>query len=315
MWIHIPKESCPSTQEEEDSTLDLSWLFPMLEQCVTWRENFRQSEYWQKRWKEDSWMTHLFGQIPQPSIANLGLEKWIGSLGDSHVSHGQLQEAEKEKKTKDGSGMISGILLARYNQKESSWKTCQASLLDMGSTVYSDRFPNWGMMQDGEMSKLQTPELPIVEHESLSWLINQGSLWSTPVKSDTGARKNKYNQGGTPLSMQAWKSWNTPTASNPTKWSYTSKTQSGRDLEMQGRRSTSLCQTSLPAQNLKDGEKLLEKNPELLPLWKRLRLNPTFVEWLMGLPLGYTELIDLEYLETELYLYKQRMLLESLLEE
>ena len=169
MWTHIPKTYYPSTQELEDSTSHLDWLFPILEQSVTWRETSHPAAYWSKRCKQVSWMMHLFGQIPQPSMANLGVEKWIGSLGDSPVSHGQSLEKEKEQKTKDGFGMTSNKLLAKYNQKESSWKTCQVSLLDTESTPYLERFPNWGMTQDGVMSKLPMSVLPTVGHESSSW--------------------------------------------------------------------------------------------------------------------------------------------------
>ncbi len=210
MWTHIPKTYYPSTQELEDSTSHLDWLFPILEQSVTWRETSHPAAYWSKRCKQVSWMMHLFGQIPQPSMANLGVEKWIGSLGDSPVSHGQSLEKEKEQKTKDGFGMTSNKLLAKYNQKESSWKTCQVSLLDTESTPYLERFPNWGMTQDGVMSKLPMSVLPTVGHESSSWRTTAASDGEGGIKKIIKGSNSQYKLRD--HSVHVVNTWGTPKA-------------------------------------------------------------------------------------------------------
>ncbi len=75
MWLRIPKMSSHYIREEEDSTSDLDWLFPMLEQSVMWRERSRQSQSWSTASKKESWMMHLFGQIPQPLTT-----PWIGKV-------------------------------------------------------------------------------------------------------------------------------------------------------------------------------------------------------------------------------------------
>ena len=499
MWLHIPKTSYPSTQVEEDSTLDLSWLFPMLEQSVMWREKSRQSQSWSRALKTNSWMMPLFGQIPQPSMANLGLEKWIGSLEDSPANHGQLQEKEKEKKTKDGFGMTSSKSLCRYDQKDSSWKTFQVSLLDMELTPYSESFPKWGSMQNGEVLE-QEISVPVTEeNEYSSWLqekkltADSMTFWATPksfdqssqreltngenVSHSTGTkygiflsqqatqnwttptatnisnrseeameRRKKfrmsigrttvppgnlseqvtqenwmtptaYEQRGEPkrkdllgnqvkqnwatpttmnnenypetnmekrnslsLGSQAsmwgtpnardWKdtvntvppsvkkgkrgktvgmsvaealenwqtpntrdtrrgcnqrqlvhdadkmmeNWQTPMASDPTKYRFTGNTQASNNLEIQSRKK-STSQASHQAQTQKNGKTSSENTQDSPQPWKNLRLNPMFVEWLMGWPLGYTELTDLEYSEMESYHFKQRMHLLFLLGE
>ena len=210
MWTHIPKTYYPSTQVEEDSTSHLEWLFPILEQSVTWRETSHPAAYWSKRCKQVSWMMHLFGQIPQPSMANLGVEKWIGLLDDSPVSHGQSPEKGKEKKTRDGYGMTSNKLLAKYNQKESSWKTCQVSLLDTESTPYLERFPNWGMTQDGVMSKLPMLELPTVGQESSSWRTTAASDGEGGIKKIIKGSNSQYKLRD--HSVHVVNTWGTPKA-------------------------------------------------------------------------------------------------------
>ena len=311
MWLHIPKESYPSTQVEEDSTLDLEWLFPMLEQSVMWREKSRQSQYWSKQSKTNTWMMRLFGQIPQPLIAQRGLEKWIGSLEDSHANHGQLQEKEKESKTKDGSGMTSANSFAHYDQKESSWKTYQASLLDMELTPYSDRFPKWGMMQNGEVSKLPMSELPTGENVYSYWRTSQASDGEGGTKEMREGVNSRYKLRDHSANVVA--NWMTPMA-NDQKYRFNGNTQSSNNLEIQSRKKSTL-QHSHQDQTQKNGNQYSEITQDSPQPWKNLRLNPMFVEWLMGWPLDYTGLIDSEYLETESYLSRQRMHLLFLLED
>ena len=489
MWMHIPKESYPSTQEEEDSTLDLEWLFPMLEQSVMWREKSRQSQSWSRALKTNSWMMPLFGQIPQPLIAKHGLEKWIGSLEDSPVNHGQLQEEGKESKTKDGSGMTSANSFAHYDQKESSWKTYQASLLDMELIPYSDHFPKWGMMQDGEVLEQEMSELPTGENVYSYWRTSQASdgeggtkemregvnsryklrdhsanvvaNWTTPTATNISNRseeamerrkkfrmsigrttvppgnlseqvtqenwatpttmnnenypetnmekRNSLSLGsqasmwGTPNArdwkdtvntvppsvkkgkrgktvgmsvaeaLENWRTpaardwkgsgpnhkiegtldyqtehklqdpnwmtpntrdtrrgcnqrqlvhdadkmmenWQTPMASDPTKYRFTGNTQASNNLEIQSRKK-STSQASHQAQTQENGKTSSENTQDSPQPWKNLRLNPMFVEWLMGWPLGYTELTDLEYSEMESYHFKQLTHLKHLLKQ
>ena len=381
MWIHIPKESYPSTQEEEDSTLDLDWLFPLLEQSVMWREKSRQSQSWSTASKKESWMMHLFGQIPQPSMATLGLEKWIGSLGDSPANPGQSQENEKENKTKDGFGMTSSKSVCRYDPKDSSWKMFQASLLDMELMPYLEIFPKWGSMHNGEVLRQPILEPPIDENVYLSWQQEQEQTadsmtsWATPKTFDASSQRkltdgeNVSHSTGTKygifLVQQATQSWKTPTTHdfidhnqmelnekgrrNPkkgktdysvglgdqvkiTNWitptATNIDTRSEEAMEKRKKFRTSIGRKTTPPGNLaeqvnsasslqhqtqKNGNQSSENTQDSPQPWKNLRLNPMFVEWLMGWPLDLTGLTDSEYLETELYLYKQRMHLQSLL--
>jgi hypothetical protein len=85
-------------------------------------------------------------------------------------------------------------------------------------------------------------------------------LWPIPVSSDTGGRTTKYAQGGTPLSM-AVKFWPTPTAHNAKEGAY-------------------------PSEHT--------RNTPTLAAQAGGSLNPTWVEWLMGWPLGWTDLKPLE---------------------
>ena len=84
---------------------------------------------------------------------------------------------------------------AKWNPSSSLWKTRQLSLFE-GSEMFSETWPAWGMMQDGECSELPTPERHTVETEY--------GLWPTPAARDyKGANgwettKKKLAAGGRP---------------------------------------------------------------------------------------------------------------------
>jgi hypothetical protein len=85
-------------------------------------------------------------------------------------------------------------------------------------------------------------------------------LWPTPVSSDISMRTTKYKQGGTPLSY-AVQYWPTPTA-------HMAK------------------ETNAPSE--------ANRNEPSMASRVGGKLNPTWVEWLMGWPLGWTDLKPLE---------------------
>jgi hypothetical protein len=79
-------------------------------------------------WKKKSWIKHLSGLMLEPSMANLGAERWIASLGDIPANHSLLQEKSKEEMTPDIFGLTS---------EESLEKSTRPSVsLKMSQTIY-----------------------------------------------------------------------------------------------------------------------------------------------------------------------------------
>ena len=183
----------------------------------------------------------------------------------------------------------------KFDPVSSSWKTHRC-LWEEDLPWSSVTLPKWGMMRDGVLWERTTPELPIEEKGSGYWPTpvhsearqgyqnrnngkkgSQKSLttmvvdrarkeWPTPVASDTGIRKKNYAQGGTPLSKAAWM-WPTPAAQ-----------------QQQG-----------GVQGLVGGSGHREKMKKA-GLHEMLTgsLNPNWVEWLMGWPVGWTDCGALE---------------------
>jgi hypothetical protein len=110
-----------------------------------------------------------------------------------------------------------------------SWRTPQCSLLE-DLDVFSETWPRWGMMRDGECWERTIPELPTNE-------IGFG-LWPTPTCHNS-------KEAGYPSEFTR----NTPTL--------TSQAHGGKPIQL-------------------------------------MSLNPIWVEWLMGWPIGWTDLKLLE---------------------
>jgi hypothetical protein len=89
--------------------------------------------------------------------ANLGEELSMLSVVDSHVKTLVQPEQPQEERASKENGQDYGEkwpeLLAKWDQNTSSWKTPQCSLLE-GLDVFSETWPQWGIMQDGAVYPL-----------------------------------------------------------------------------------------------------------------------------------------------------------------
>jgi hypothetical protein len=149
---------------------------------------------------------------------------------------------------------------AKFSPDLSTWRIAQLSLLG-GLELYSETWPRWGLMRDGECWEQQTVVHRISEKES--------GLWPTPTTQSNvqiqgqGAAASHPKRATTLAG--AVKNWPTPTAHMAKETNAPSESK---------RNQPSL--TSMVA-DTPDG-----------------RLNPQWVEWLMGWPIGWTGLKPLE---------------------
>ena len=134
-------------------------------------------------------------------------------------------------------------------------------------------------------------------------------LWPTAVADDTGMRKNKYAQGGTPLSLavQQPQMWPTPDASGRgprsadlvVNQSTVQRRDSGQKRGMDLQTAAKFFPTPTAnedAAGTPNGkmQAMLGNHPRVRGTtpeeWQRGSLNPQWVEWLMGYPEGWTDL-------------------------
>ena len=129
-------------------------------------------------------------------------------------------------------------------------------------------------------------------------LVGAVRMWPTPVADDTGTRKKKYAQGGTPLSLavQQPQMWATPTAAisqgttrPPTKGGGSRDLR--QDVKMWPTPTANEDAAGTPSGKM---QAMLGNYPDIRGTtpqqWAQGSLNPAWVEWLMGYPPGWTNL-------------------------
>ena len=264
------------------------------------------------------------GTMSPPSTACRGVEWWISSLAASRAkTSAQPERAQDSTASEAASGLKCLGSLARFDLDSRSWKTHQFSLLG-GLESFSETWPRWGMMRGGECWELSTPARLTSETESGSlptpratdgdkgsrtaqgaareWARGRNkdlgmvvAMWPTPKASAAGPDLAKLDRSATGISLQtAVALWPTPTVCGNYNRKGASK-NSGDGLATVVRRyptpganedsyrlnGNSQQSNSLGAIARREA---LAESPE-----SGGQLNPTWVEWLMGWPLGWTD--------------------------
>ena len=202
-----------------------------------------------------------FGITCEPLTADLGADVLTWCLEGSPVrTLAQQDEAQESTESAAECGRTWPESFATWNRATSSWKTPQYSLLE-GLDEFSETWPRWGMMRDGECLE-QTMSVRLTNETGCG-------LCPTPdtCAGGTGPSQMKRNQ---PRLQDAVK-FATPCARD-----WKEQTLSMSLAKAHGNTEKS---RQLPRQ-------LSAECPEL----HGGQLNPTWVEWLMGWPLGWTDL-------------------------
>jgi hypothetical protein len=203
-----------------------------------------------------------FGMMCGPLTDDLGAGVLTWCLAASRAkTSAQPEEAQASTASEVECGRTWHESFARWDRATCSWKTPQCSLLE-GLDEFSETWPRWGMMRGGECSA-QTM-LVLRTNETAS------GLWQTPVADDacsamaaniTPESAHAPNRFPNLETVVGRRMWPTPTAHNAKE-------------------------TNAPSESL--------RNTPTLAAQAGGSLNPTWVEWLMGWPLGWTDLKPLE---------------------
>jgi len=247
-----------------------------------------------------------FGMTFAPLTDIPGEELSMSSVVAFHVKTFQRQEKAQvlmESEVECGEKWRGSFV--KFDQDTSLWKTHQCSLLG-DLEPYLETWPHWGLMRNGECWEQQTLERRIRGTESGSEL----SKWATPTTMDklppksaqalhkeaTQARPNRSKPANLRDQVSNMHMWPTPVHS---------EARQGLQIRREGKKGT---QTSLstavltwPTPRTKGmcggtgSWDLLNKNTtveeaRLMGAGNGGQLNPTWVEWLMGWPLGWTDL-------------------------
>jgi hypothetical protein len=206
--------------------------------------------------------------------------------------------------------------LAKYDPDTCSWRTAQFSLLG-GLELFSETFPRWGTMRNGECSERTTPVLRIEGRGS--------GYWPTPKASRDGVSpktiemvRNGLAEMSLARIMYMPEKWpaNTPSGNWPTPTcadAYTDKLQSSQQKEG-SMHSVNLSQAvkmwPTPCAS-DDRDRGNMANPAIkrrVEMGKQVmlsmavkedvgggQLNPDWVEWLMNWPVSWSSLTPLSH--------------------
>jgi hypothetical protein len=228
-----------------------------------------------------------FGMTFKPLTADCGEAVLMSYLEAFPVKTSPQQEKEPESKESDlACGEKWHGWSAKFDPHTSTLRTAQCSLLEEEPELLQT-LPRSGMTRSGMLWERQTLVLRTSETESGLWptpcLPGNGGTngkaklkemlkWPTPMSSEYKANKN-YRLGRQNGLTQAVMKWPTPVKSDSQACRPSKGWKGDSDLP-------SVVWTE-------SGGK---ENPNLPPA----QLNPTWVEWLMGWPLGWTDLKPLE---------------------
>ncbi len=181
-------------------------------------------------------------------------------------------------------------LSVRYDRATSSWRT-HRSLWDEDLSACSLTLPKWGSMRAGVLSERMTSALPTGA--------TVAGLWPKTRANDAEKRGNfdvTNPRNGLPAAVKAWP---TPTASLGTKGGRVTprKGREGGTL-IEAVRARNIWPTPTASDHRNRGKLADPCIQRRLAMGKQIglgmaaggQLNPTWVEWLMGWPLGWTDL-------------------------
>ena len=304
MWI-IPKTLSAFVQDTEGLNLDLEERAWMLEQSAMWRSKPSSKQTWLRRLKKDSWMTHLSTRILKPSQQKSFEEKYTASLEDIPVSRSVAQESEKERKTQGTYGHTSEAMSGQLDLFGAFSKMSEVT----PRWGYGESCPIWKKMvteRSGDCTQRRKQARLTNASDASSWqnyptpaardykgtnsedhVMNKSKgykghmnqlpnfikygmdNWPTPRAGNPGSRKP--GTGGKILAEEAKKNWYTPDCSD--------------------RRSAKSKQQGLSNQaKIHAGPPAPEKSSTSGKNHGSPKLNPNWVEQLMGLEVGWTQL-------------------------
>jgi len=336
MWIlpkQIQSLTSVSVLDTKESEKDLEEFCQMSEKSLMWRSKPSQLRTWLTRWKRNNWMQHLSIRTLKSSHTESFVEKWTSYLEDSLANHSLKLELEKLQRTQDTSFLTSQKESESANQESSSSKMSKESsqqkpkMENQFSDMSSEHWKDWVTKQRLEYSQRVKSASHIREKEftSLAYptpsvagcveggvaknvemnekgfsatrengtkygaklrdaVIHQAS-WGTPKEQDSRAAmtdRGKHNLGEQVHGMHN-QNYPTPT-SRDWKGAYSKESQESKPRN--------LLPDAVGENTQRD---LMKNNTNGKPLVS-LKLNPDWVEQLMGLPIGWT---DFDFSEME----------------
>jgi len=226
------------------------------------------------------------------------------SAADTRVNRSPSPAPGEAPTTNATSGPISETPWAFYDPNGRCWRMSQGTL-DLGLETSSPTWPRAGMTSngiayqrpplvrltsDGDSSRLHTPTAKANQATPSMRSRDPGSwFWPTPKARDwKGPEGRAY--AGTREDLPSAVMWPTPTRADAEGGPGTSGREGGPNLR---------TRVTWPTPTADDADNVMRSSGEYSSLTREVQqssaqtggsLNPTWVEWLMGFPVGWTDL-------------------------
>jgi hypothetical protein len=194
---------------------------------------------------------------------------------DTPVSPLVPQENDEELMTQDTYGLGFETPLAIYSPDTQSWKTSEDISL-WGEQQLLLNLPKSGMTRNGVLFQQPDWVRPIDATELL--------LWPTPLTNDNKAGKKKANPNLVDAVIMRPNINEAPPTTK--EWQQQRTWPTPRAAQAEVRNHTIYARAFGKPQNLEN--RIAQREPTAIGG----KLNPTWVEWLMGFPIGWTDLED-----------------------
>ena len=212
------------------------------------------------------------------------IREWLMSSRQAFpVNPSASPESNEAQMTNETCGPPRSTPFASYDHATACWRTSQLSLLTLISEPFSETWPKAGIVCDGDAYRLPRWERRISE-------IGSGYV-PTPRANEHGEYQYDRGDHSKPRpTLTGWvKMWPTPAAHD-----IRHKNKAGS----QSRASLSQIANMLPTPTTRDwrsGKGAQKRDGHAQPLTDVVggQLNPTWVEWLIGWPIGWTDLNQL----------------------
>lgn len=288
MWVHLPSTCCPSAPVSGASISDSNWRSQMLRRSVTSSGRLTASKSWLKVWRKGGWIRRLYGRIYEPSTASRGVASWIASLRDTRASPSPVREREEATKTPATSGPMSQGSSNRLNRLTASSRTCRDTFRwDLKPSSMTCK--EW-VTRLRRACLLRQKSVPLTRGKDSS----SSQRWPTVTAGDASGARNKTSgrskgeesrhHDGTTLN-DAIRLWSTPMASDSLGEMHQSEKAKAAGWAPRIQDQARGLMTSQLGHQDQTSQK--PGQPSYDPT---SRLNPLFVEWLMGLPSGWSGL-------------------------
>ena len=300
-WVHLPNLASSLATEASRLVLDSpAWIH---EPSATLNGTPIVSKSSVSESQRATWMTLPFGTTSQPSTGSLGADTWILLLAVSRAKTSVLLGTEPgltELEAVFGGRCLESF--GKWDRDTSSLRTYQASFWEDKPVVSLESFPPSGTMRSGTAYRLR-PLAPrtSVGGGGVSRYMTPNAMDSLEAKSqealnhehDTArpGRANPNNLRYQVAVSEGITMWPTP---NTTRREWTNTEKATPTPTLLGMAKTGLWPTPRVSDHGNPGAH--GQGGQDLRTEVGGQLNPTWVEWLMGLPIGWTAL---EALATE----------------